>query len=244
MAGPVQWIKIVVDLFEDEKILFIETFPNADSILIIWLKLLCLAGKQNNKGVIMFNGKPYSEKMLSVVFRREETIIADSLKIFEEYGLITIINGNITITNWGKHQNLDKIEANNAYMREYMRDYRKKQKSVTEGESLDKVNGKVNFNLLNKDSELESDKDIEDNKESDKEDKKLKHLHKNETLINYESIINSFNSICKSLPKIVKQTEKRKKALQELNKILGDISFESFFEKTEKSDFLTGRKTE
>ena len=122
MAGIVQWIKIVVDLFEDEKILMIETSPNADSVILLWIKLLCLAGKQNNKGVIMFNGKPYDAKMLSVILRREETLVSQALKLFEEYGMVEIINGAVSIKNWGKHQSLDKIEANTKYMREYMRE--------------------------------------------------------------------------------------------------------------------------
>ncbi len=47
----VKWIKIVTDIFDDEKILLIESLPDADSIIVIWFKLLCLAGKQNNSGV-------------------------------------------------------------------------------------------------------------------------------------------------------------------------------------------------
>ena len=34
--SEVKWIKIVTDLFEDEKILLIETMPKADSIIVIW----------------------------------------------------------------------------------------------------------------------------------------------------------------------------------------------------------------
>lgn len=239
MANAVQWIKIVVDLFEDEKMLFIETLPNADSIMIIWLKLLCLAGKQNNKGVIMFNGKPYSEKMLSVIFRRDEKTISEALGVFEEYGMTKTVNGTITITNWGKHQNLDKIEANNAYMREYMRNYRKKQKRITEGETADKVNDKVKINPTDK--ETESDK--EENKEIDLYENNTLSSCDDESLINYELVINSFHSICKSLPNVVKLTDKRKKSLRQLRAFLGEITFEKYFELIEKSDFLTGRKS-
>ena len=51
----VKWIKITVNIFDDEKILLIESLPDADSIIVIWFKLLCLAGKQNNHGVFMLN---------------------------------------------------------------------------------------------------------------------------------------------------------------------------------------------
>ncbi|WP_202905980.1 phage replisome organizer N-terminal domain-containing protein, partial [Clostridium botulinum] len=49
--AEVKWIKIVTDIFDDEKILLIENMPEADSIIVIWFKLLCLAGKMNNSGV-------------------------------------------------------------------------------------------------------------------------------------------------------------------------------------------------
>ena len=61
--SDIKWIKIVTDIFDDEKILLIESLPEADSIIVIWFKLLCLAGKQNNSGVfIMNNGIAYTDK--------------------------------------------------------------------------------------------------------------------------------------------------------------------------------------
>ena len=48
--ADVKWIKILTDIFDDEKILLIETLPEDDSIIVIWFKILCLAGKQNNSG--------------------------------------------------------------------------------------------------------------------------------------------------------------------------------------------------
>lgn len=147
--AEVKWIKIVTDIFDDEKILLIETLPEADSIIVIWFKLLCLAGKQNNKGVFMMSDKiPYTEKMLATIFRRKETTIQLALKTFEEFGMIEIVNGVITIPNWSKHQNFDKIEKNNEYMRNYMREYRAKQKLLTQGigGTEEDVNNDVNIN--------------------------------------------------------------------------------------------------
>ena len=114
MASAVQWIKITTDIFDDEKILLIDSMPDSDEIIIIWFKLLCFAGKQNNKGVFMMNNIPYTTKMLSTIFRRSEETVIKALKIFEEFGMIQYINGTITITNWGKHQNLDKIEVDHS----------------------------------------------------------------------------------------------------------------------------------
>ncbi len=142
--AEIRWIKVVVDLFEDEKMVLIETMEGADGLLVIWLKLLCLAGKQNNCGVFaMQNGQPYTESMLAAIFRREEAEVARALKIFEEFGMIERCGGAVVLKNWGKHQNFDKIEKSNDYMRRYMRQYREKQREIAKGEAC-KLNGKTN----------------------------------------------------------------------------------------------------
>ena len=155
--AEVKWIKIVTDMFDDEKILLIETLPEGDSILVIWLKLLCLAGKQNNSGVFaMQNGMPYTDKMLSIIFRRKEPTVQLALNTFQAFGMIEIIKDTITIPNWGKHQNFDKIERNNEYMKNYMREYRGRQKQIASGNGEAKckpnVNGlrKTNVSALDK----------------------------------------------------------------------------------------------
>jgi len=147
VANDVKWIKLATNLFEDEKTLLIESMPNGHIIIIIWIKLLCQAGKQNNSGVFMLkNGIPYTEKMLATIFRLDEATVSNALNIFESFDMIQIVNDVITITNWGKHQNLDKIEAYNEYQRNYMKKYRLKQKEIATGKEPSKTNGNINPN--------------------------------------------------------------------------------------------------
>lgn len=240
MASAVQWIKVTTDIFDDEKILFIESQPNSDSVIIIWFKLLCLAGKQNNKGVLMFNNVPYTPQMLSTIFRRDVETISNALNVFKNFGMIHYENNAIAITNWGKHQTLDKLEANKAYMREYMKDYRKKQRDVANGKVNDKVNGKVKINSADKEIDKEIDKDKEQNKIVDIHKENISSSE--QSSLDYKIILDSFHSICKSLPKVVKFTDKRLKALESAQQVLGEVTFEKFFEKIEESDFLAGRK--
>ena len=88
----VKWIKIATDLFDDEKIMLLESMPDGDSIIVIWFKLLTLAGKQNNSGVFIFNDKiPYTEEMLATIFRRPLTTVRLALNTFERFGMIEII---------------------------------------------------------------------------------------------------------------------------------------------------------
>ena len=171
--ADVKWIKITTDIFDDEKILLIESMPKADSLIVIWFKLLCLAGKMNNSGVFMLNDKiAYTDKMLSTIFQRKETTVQLALKTFEQFGMIEIVDGVITIPNWGKHQNLEQLGERKKYQREYQREYRKKQKLLAENdESKDLRKHLHEPNVNTPEVEEERDKD----KEEDKKVKETSH---------------------------------------------------------------------
>lgn len=129
--AEVRWIKIVTDIFDDDKILLIENLPDGDSVIVCWFKLLCLAGKQNNSGVLMLNDRiAYTDEMLATVFRRPLQTVRLALETFERFGMVEIINGAITIPNWGKHQSLDRLDKIREYQKEYHREYRKKQAQI------------------------------------------------------------------------------------------------------------------
>jgi len=130
--ADVKWIKITTDVFDDEKILLIESLPEADSIIVIWFKLLCLAGKQNNSGVFLMGDKiAYTDKMLATIFRRKESTVQLALQTFEQFGMIELIDGVITIPNWEKHQNIDKMEQIKEQTRLRAAKHREKQKSLS-----------------------------------------------------------------------------------------------------------------
>ena len=61
------------------------------------------------------------------------------------------------------------------------------------------------------------------------------------TAFDYQSVINSFNSICQSLPKVQKLTDTRRKKIKSTSRLLGKMTFEEVFYKVESSDFLSGR---
>lgn len=169
--AEVRWIKIVTDIFDDEKILLIESLPDADSLIVIWFKLLCLAGKQNNSGVFLIgNAIPYTEEMFAVIFRRKPSTVSLALKTFKDFGMIEIIDNTVTIPNWGKHQNMDRLEAKKEYMRNYMTIYRQKQLCKVNSKVNSKANSKANVNQADKDiyKEDKEDKEDKDNKEKDK----------------------------------------------------------------------------
>lgn len=162
--AEVKWIKITTDVFDDEKILLIESMPSADSIITIWFKLLILAGKQNNNGVFMMSNKlPFTDEMLATIFRRDLNTVRLALKTFEEFGMIEVVDNVITIPNWNKHQTLDAYEKKKERDRLYQQNRRKKQKNLIEQKSPDKSSDVV---VSDKEEEKEEDKEKENIKEN------------------------------------------------------------------------------
>lgn len=129
--ADVKWIKIVTDIFDDEKILLVESLPEADSLIVVWFKLLCLAGKQNNGGVFMLNDKiAYTEEMLATIFRRPLNTIRLAIQTFTQFGMIEVVDNVITIPNWDKHQNTDSLDKIRAQNRKRVNEYRERQKNT------------------------------------------------------------------------------------------------------------------
>lgn len=233
--ADVKWIKITTDIFDDEKILLIESMPDADALIVIWFKLLCLAGKQNNSGVFLMNERiPYTDRMLATIFRRKESTVELALKTFEQFGMIERIENVITIPNWSKHQNLDKIERNNAYMREYMRKRREEQKLLASGKLNCKLNSKPNVNVADKEEDKKRiKKDLEI---SSREDMSAEV----EPKPSYDSVKDSFNDLCPSFNPVRSLSSIRE---EKLNKLFENYSVEDFseaFRNAENSDYLKG----
>ena len=129
--ADVKWIKITTDIFSDEKILLIEQMPDADSLLVIWFKLLCMAGKENNYGVfLMRNRMPYTEEMLATIFRRPLNTVRLALSTFEAFGMIDIEDDVVVIPNWEKHQNIEGMEKIREQNRIRKQKQREKQKQA------------------------------------------------------------------------------------------------------------------
>ena len=170
--ADVKWIKITTDIFDDEKILLIESLPSADSIIVIWFKLLTLAGKQNNHGVFIMNNRiAYTDEMLASIFRRDINTIRLALKTFQEFGMIDVIDNVITIPNWNKHQTLDAYERKKERDRLYQAERRSKQRLLIEKSSdtssdasIDSSSSVVKTSLpvvvSEEDKEEDKDKDI------------------------------------------------------------------------------------
>lgn len=163
--SEIKWIKITTDIFDDEKICLIDALPDHDAILVIWFKILALAGKHNRNGLLMMSDKVhYTDEMLATIFRRPLNTVRMALGIFEQFGMVEIIDGIIALPNWEKHQNIDGMEKIKQQTRNRVARHREKQKNLALG-------GNVTCNVTvtgsnateedrDKDKELDKDKNI------------------------------------------------------------------------------------
>lgn len=130
----VKWIKLSVNMFDDEKIKLIKTMPEGDKIIVTWVQLLCLAGKTNDGGLVyMGQNMVYTDEMLATIFDEQVNIIRIAVQALEQLGLIEVKeDGKIDIINWSRHQNiegLNRIKRQGAE-RQRLHYYRKKLKEM------------------------------------------------------------------------------------------------------------------
>jgi len=166
--AEVKWIKILVDIFDDEAIELIEQMPDGDSLLIIWFKLLAKAGKCNDGGLIYFKENiPYTEEMLATIFKKPIATIRLAIQTFIQFGLIELTDTHqILIRNWEKHQNVEAMEQIREYNRIAKRKSRKKKKELEELKRIEcqKMSMTQNGNVIEC-----HETDIEEEKEEEKE---------------------------------------------------------------------------
>lgn len=227
MASDVKWIKITTDIFDDEKILLIESLPDAYAIITVWFKLLCLAGKQNNSGVFMMGRIPYTDKMLATIFRMKETTVTMALQTFEQFGMVEIVDGVITIPNWGKHQSLDAYEKRKERDRLYQAQRRAAQRALLE-KSADESSDK-SPDTSSDVAPLEEDKDKEIDRDNNSKEK-----------TDFQAVVDLYHSICKSFPSVRSLSDARKKAIKARLQSFTLDDFRTVFEKAEASSFLKG----
>lgn len=202
--AEISWIKLKTTMFDDEKIRLIQAVPESDAILVIWIRLLVLAGKTNDDGLIYIQrNMPYTEEMLSTLFDKPVNTVRLALSTLGSFNMIDLnTDGMIAITNWEKHQNvegMDKIRLRNA---ERNREYRKKKKQLSLETDSDVTR---DITVTSRDA-TDIDKELDKEQEQDKEKKNV--------------YIDQFESFWGKYPK---RTQK-KKALEQFKKKINNES--------------------
>lgn len=134
----VKWIKLNVNVFDDEKFDAIRTLPDSNDLQLAWVKLLCLAGTCNENGfLILTNEIPYTDEMLASRFHMDVGIVQRAMLMFQKLNMIEVVDNAYMVSNWLKYQSGDRLEEIREKNRKRQREYRERQKP------LPKKNGNV-----------------------------------------------------------------------------------------------------
>ena len=162
--ADVKWIKLATDIFDNRKIKQIETMPEGDSIIVIWVKLLCLAGNVNDDGFVYLTEEiPYTEEMIATEFRKPIQTVRLAMNLFQRFGMLEIIDDIYHVSSWEKYQNVVSLEKIREQNRKRVKRFREKQKQLECNADVTLRNGDV----------MQTDKEEEKEEEKEKEkDKK------------------------------------------------------------------------
>lgn len=192
MAG-ISWIKLSVNIFDDEKIKLIKSMPEGDAIILIWIQLLCLAGKTNDNGAVYIGQHMnYTDEMISTICNQPLNTVRIALKAFEQFEMINLgEDGLISIANWEKHQNIEgmeRVREQNRIRKRRQRE-REKQKALPESHVTSRDSHATDKNRIDKNkNRLDIDKNTNNSYVDDEDFKTL--------------IISTWNSLDKNIPKI------------------------------------------
>lgn len=171
--AEISWIKITINMFDDEKIRIIQAMPESDAIIIVWIRLLTLAGKTNDDGRIYIDQDiPYTEEILSTLFGKPLNTIRLALETLKKFKMISMDDGLISIRNWEKHQNIEAmalLKLKNAERQKRFRDRKKIEQLNLE--ELEKRDSNVTQTLsITSHHATDIEEDIEEDKENNIKD--------------------------------------------------------------------------
>lgn len=161
--ADVKWIKIVTNIFDNRKVRQIEAMPEGDSILVIWFKLICLAGTINDNGMIYLTPEiPYTDEMLASQFGRPLTVVRLALKTFKAFGMIEIVDNFLCLPSWEKYQSAEKLEGIRSKNAERQARYRERQRAKMAEAGVTPALPVTSRNAIDIDTDIEIEEEREE----------------------------------------------------------------------------------
>ena len=162
----VNWIKIAVDMFGNRKIKQLESKPNSDTLIVIWLKVLTLAGRINDGGRLMLTDKEgYNSKSLAVEFGRPEKVVTQALKTFCQLEMLTKDKTVYSVRNWEKYQNVAGLDEIREQTRQRVANYRERKKAEKAGNACVTLRNVTGNATVTKEKLTKENKDLDIEKE-------------------------------------------------------------------------------
>ena len=124
-----QWIKLDINISEDDKIMEILEHDDGYSFCWLWINMICLSMKSPIPGFLLKSiDRPYNAKALSHKLRIPVSTVERGCQIFLQLQMICINNDVIEIINFEKWQNVESINRQREISRASSKRYRDRQR--------------------------------------------------------------------------------------------------------------------
>lgn len=248
--ADINWIKLRVDTFDDEKIKIIQSMPEGDAILVIWIRIIALAGKCNAKGLVLIEDEfPYSDEMLATIFNKPLATVRLALGTFEKFRMIERTEKGIYISNFEKHQNTEGMEKIREQARIRKQREREKKRALLEAgntpalpdnssENPETLPENVTDNVTSHVTSRVTEREV--TKQNKNKNKNIYNISSNEDIVetsektsevpdrkserlSYDEIMKDFHATCPDLPGIRALNDARKTKIRSLVKELDKL---------------------
>lgn len=157
--AEVKWIKLTTDMFDNRKIKHLRRLPEGNSIVLIWVMLLTMAGRCNASGMIFLTENiPYTPKMLADELDFEENTVVLALRALEDLNMVVTNKGYFAIAGWEEYQNIEGMDKIREQNRIRQKKWYDSQKALP--------NAKPNVRLTQPNAtDIEEDKELDKDKE-------------------------------------------------------------------------------
>lgn len=164
--AEVKWIKLTTDMFDNRKIKHLRRLPEGNSIVLIWVMLLTMAGRCNASGMIFLTENiPYTPKMLADELDFEENTVVLALRALEDLNMVVTNKGYFAIAGWEEYQNIegmDKIREQNRLRKQKQRENQKLLSDMSRDSHVNVTQCHATEEDIEEDKEKELEKDKED----------------------------------------------------------------------------------
>ena len=248
--ADINWIKLRVDMFDDEKIKIIQSMPEGDAILVIWIRIIALAGKCNAKGLVLIEDEfPYSDEMLATIFNKPLATVRLALGTFEKFRMVERTEKGIYISNFEKHQNTEGMERIREQARIRKQREREKKRALLEAgntpalpenssENPETLPENVTDNVTSHVTSRVTEREV--TKQNKNKNKNIYNISSNEDIVetsektsevpdrksdrlSYDEIMKDFHATCPDLPGIRALNDARKTKIRSLVKELDKL---------------------
>lgn len=111
MSNNVKWIKVATTIFDNDKMQFINSLKNNDTIFYLWFRVLILAGKSNLDGALKLNQRvKYTDEHLASIFDRDIKVVKEAMQLFVDLEMLERNKSDVYIVaNWDRYQSANEL---------------------------------------------------------------------------------------------------------------------------------------